>query len=61
MVNGFCSCCPAIAQAFQTQVSVTLKYPGAPDIPLTAVTPLVSALAALMLLPAFIDMVRAVS
>jgi len=46
-----------IAQAFLTQLFVTLQYSCAPDIPGTAIAALVSALTILMLLPTLIYVV----
>lgn len=52
---------PAIRQALLADVPVTLQNADADDVPLTAVSSLVSALSPLMLLPAFMKVIIAVT
>lgn len=60
VVNRSCRDWPAVSQALLADVPVTLQNADADDVPLTAVSSLVSALSPLMLLPAFITVVIAV-
>ena len=52
---------PAVAKALLADVSITFKYAGAEDIPLTAVAALVAAQSSLVLLPSFVTMRLAVT
>ncbi len=61
VINCLCRRSSAITLTLLTQVFITGQNARPPDIPLTAVAALVPALTCLMLLPAFIDMVRAVA
>lgn len=61
MVNGRCRYRLALLQALLADVPVTFQDAGADDVPLTAVSSLVSALSSLVLLPAFIAMVITVA
>lgn len=61
MVNGRSGYISAIAQALLAQVLITREDAGADDIPLAAVSALVSALALLMLLPPGVTVSFAVS
>ena len=60
VVNRSCRDWPAVSQALLADVPVTLQNAGADNVPLTAISSLVSVLSALMLLPAFITVVIAV-
>ena len=61
MVDRFRRTWPAVAQALQADMTITLKDADADDIPLTAVATLVAAQTALMLLPSFIPVRLAVA
>lgn len=61
VVNRSCRNWPTIAQALLADVSITFKDSGADDVPLTAVATLVTAQAALMLLPPFVTVRLAVA
>lgn len=60
MVNSGCGYRLAILQALLADMPITLQDTRADNVPLTAVSSLVSVLPALMLLPAFVGMVIAV-
>jgi hypothetical protein len=57
VVNGGCGHRLAVSQALLADVPITLQDSGADDVPLTAVSSLVSALSSLVLLPALIAVV----
>ncbi len=61
MVDGFSRTRSVVAQALLADVPVTLEDACADNIPLAAVAALMSALPALMLLPAFVAMVITVA
>lgn len=61
VINCLCRCSPAIALTLLAQVFIAGQNARPPDIPLAAISSLMPALTCLMLLPAFIDMVRAVA
>ena len=61
MVNGRGRNSATSTQAVLTQMIITLKDAGTLDIPLTAVTTFMATLALLVLLPAFITVLLAVS
>jgi hypothetical protein len=61
VVNRSCRDWPAVSQALLADVPVTLEDACADNIPLAAVAALMSALPALMLLPAFVAMVITVA
>lgn len=60
VVNRSCRDWPTVSQALLADVPVTLEDACADNIPFAAVAALMSALSALMLLPAFITVVIAV-
>ena len=61
VVNSGCWYGPAIRQALLADMPITLQDTRADNVPLTAVAALMSALSALMLLPAFIAVIVAVT
>ena len=61
VVHGLCSYCTTVAQAVLTEVIVSLQDAGSPDIPLATIATLMSALAILVLLPAFISMLLTIA
>lgn len=61
VVNRLSSCGSALSQTLLTEMTITLKNSRTSDIPLAAISPLMSAQSALMLLPALIDMVSTVT
>jgi len=61
VVNRGCGHRLAFLQALLADVPVTFQNAGADDVPLTAVSSLVSALSSLVLLPAFIAVVITVA
>jgi len=61
VVNRLCCRCPSTAFALLTEMFVTRKDAGASDIPLASISSLMPALSGLMLLPALIEMVSAVT
>lgn len=61
VVNGLGCYRTTVTQTVLTQVIVTLKDAGTFDIPLATIAALVSALALLVLLPAFISVLHAVA
>lgn len=61
VVNSGCWYGPAVPQAFLTDVPVTLEDACAYNIPLAAVAALMSALSALVLLPSFVKVIRAIT
>lgn len=61
VVNRSCRNWPAVAQAFLTDVSITLKDADADDVPFTAVATLVAAQTSLVLLPSFVTVRLAVA
>lgn len=61
MVHGLSCYRTTVAQTVLTQVIVTFKNAGSLNIPLAAIAALMPALTLLMLLPAFIAMLLAIS
>ncbi len=61
VVNRSCRDWSAACQALLADVTITFKNAGADDVPLTAITTLVAAKSALMLLPPFVTVRLTVS
>ena len=61
VVHRLSGCIPSISQAFLTKVLISVENDWAQPVPLAAITSLMPALSSLMLLPAFIAVMFAIS
>lgn len=61
VVHRLSGCIPSISQAFLTKVFISVENDWAQPVPLTAITALMPALSPLMLLPAFVKVLRAIA
>lgn len=61
VVHRLSGCIPSISQAFLTKVFISVENDWAQPVPFTTITSLMPALPSLMLLPAFIKVLGAIS
>ncbi|KSY27643.1 hypothetical protein APU02_15590 [Citrobacter sp. 50677481] len=61
VVHRLSRCIPSISQAFLTKVFISVENHWTQPVPLAAITSLMPALSSLMLLPAFVKVLRAIA